>query len=268
MEIENGTLNIFSSGDAITAAHDIRITDGIFTIVTGGGSTQTVYGGTSSKGIKGLVNVVIYDGYYIIDSSDDAIHSNDSIEIYDGTFQITSGDDALHSDTTMEINGGDILISESYEGLESGTMTINDGTFRITSSDDGINLAGGVDGSGNGEKTRATRPARSGGFESSGDYHLYLNGGYIVIDADGDGVDSNGTIDITGGTLLITGQPWIITVLSIIKAVVRSVGVTRWRGKLRHGGGTGQLSSQYSVLINFRSALSSGTLFTIRFFQR
>lgn len=265
IEIENGTFTIMSCGDAIAAAHDIRITDGTFTIVSGGGNTQTIYGDSSSKGIKGLTNVVIHDGHYIIDSSDDAIHSNEIIEIYDGTFQIASGDDALHSDTTMEINGGDILISKSYEGLESGSITINDGTIRITSSDDGINLAGGVDGSGMGGRPGQPSQPGQGGFEQSGDYHLYMNGGYIVVDADGDGVDSNGTIDITGGTLLINGPT------SNNNGALDSQGNCTISGGLLVAAGSagmaeapGQLSSQYSVLVNFRSTLNSGTLFTIR----
>ena len=40
---------------------------------------------------------------------------------------------------------------------------------------------------------------------TAGNYYLYVNGGYIVIDALGDGVDINGSIVMTGGTLIVNG---------------------------------------------------------------
>ena len=42
-------------------------------------------------------------------------------------------------------------------------------------------------------------------FEESGDNHLIINGGYIVVDATGDGFDVNGPIEMTGGTVIING---------------------------------------------------------------
>ena len=56
-------------------------------------------------------------------------------------------------------------------------MIINDGNFNITADDDGINVAGGND-----------EP-----FGGSG-YYLQIKSVYIVVDADGDGLDANGSI--------------------------------------------------------------------------
>jgi len=55
-------------------------------------------------------------------------------------------------------------------------------------SDDGINVAGG-------ESSTYT-----------GDYYLCINGGTIVVDAAGDGIDVNGAIKMTGGVVLVNGQ--------------------------------------------------------------
>ena len=105
-----------------------------------------------------------------------------------GTFSISSADDGLHADSTLVINGGDINITKSYEGIESAIVTINAGNIHVISSDDGINGAGG----GGGTVTPG------GGFPGqqqgtgTGKYFFYLNGGYVYVDAMGDGVDING----------------------------------------------------------------------------
>lgn len=43
------------------------------------------------------------------------------------------------------------------------------------------------------------------GAESSGTGVLNINGGYTVVDADGDGLDANGAINMTGGTMIVYG---------------------------------------------------------------
>ena len=91
----------------------------------------------------------------------------------------------------MTINGGTINISQSYEGLESKVITINDGTIHLNASDDGLN---GTSDSGGGM-----------GWGESGDAYVYINGGYVYMDAAGDGLDSNGAFEMTGGVVLVNG---------------------------------------------------------------
>ena len=140
--------------------------------------TTTDESGTSTKGIKAGGGMYLNGGTYQIDSADDSIHSNANITIADGTYTLATGDDGVHADDALIVNGGTITVTESYEGLEGLTVTINDGTIDITARDDGINTAG--------EK-------------------MELNGGYIHILAGGDGVDSNGDLTINGGEIYIDG---------------------------------------------------------------
>jgi len=140
--------------------------------------TTTDESGTSTKGIKAGGGMYLNGDTYQIDSADDSIHSNANITIADGTYTLATGDDGVHADDALIVNGGTITVTESYEGLEGLTVTINDGTIDITASDDGINTAG--------EK-------------------MELNGGYIHILAGGDGVDSNGDLTINGGEIYIDG---------------------------------------------------------------
>lgn len=188
-------INAVSGNDAIQADTNILIYYGEFNLTSGGGNNAYLASDTSAKGIKAGTNIAIEDGIFEINSADDAIHSNNSILINDGTFNITSGDDGIHSDEVLEINGGNINVTKSYEGIESADITINNGTIHLTASDDGLNVAGGVDNSGYGGR----------GGHAAGNYRLYINGGHIVVDAKGDGIDVNGSIEMVDGTVIVNG---------------------------------------------------------------
>jgi hypothetical protein len=216
ISLEGGTFAITAGLDGIQAETRLLVSGGSITIFSGGGSVNSSSGdgwgkwgaegnpdddgsGDSAKGLKAGVDVTILGGTFDIDSSDDAIHSNGSLKIGGGDLLLASGDDGIHSDSTLEISGGDLSIIKSYEGIESSTITIDDGTMRIVASDDGINAVGGNDGSAMGG-----RPGQNP-FDFSGDHHLYVNGGYLVIDVTGDGLDINGPIDMTGGVVIVNG---------------------------------------------------------------
>jgi hypothetical protein len=203
ISIENGVITITSGGDAIQATTDITITGGKIALTSGGGSNTTVYSEISAKGIKANVSVTIDGGTITANSADDAIHSNDKITINGGSFTISTGDDGFHADSSLIINGGDITISKSYEGLESATITINNGRIHIMSSDDGVNVVGGNDASG--FDRGPGMPPGQDPFAYSSDYYLHIYGGYIYVDAMGDGIDVNGVVEMTTGTLIING---------------------------------------------------------------
>lgn len=194
--IESGTLQISAYGDGLDASNTVTLLNGIYTIASGvnNSSIATV----SGKGIKGTVSVQIADGTYIITSKDDAIHANTSCTIDGGTFVIKSSDDGIHADTLLTINGGTLDIQKSYEGLESLRIEYNGGTTHVLASDDGINAAGGNDSSGT---------FGWGGVPgaSSGNGSISITGGYLYINAKGDGVDANGSIAMSGGTVIVSG---------------------------------------------------------------
>jgi hypothetical protein len=211
--IEGGSLTIRADGDGINAQTDVIIQAGEFTLTTGGGNGQVVDETTSAKGIKAGTNINIDGGEFTIDSADDAIHSNTNVTITGGTFVLATGDDGIHADETLTIDKGDLQVKQSYEGIESAVITIHGGTINLKSSDDGINVAAGRDGSGaiQGMGGR-DQPERGGGgpgmdfFGGSSDSNkLVITGGSIYVDGDGDGIDVNGAIEMTGGSVVING---------------------------------------------------------------
>ena len=153
---------------------------------------------TSTKGIKADGALQILGGDYNINSADDAFHTNSTLEIRDGNMEIATGDDGMHADDALVISDVDINITESYEGIEGLTITIDGGNISIVSSDDGLNAAGDADSSGFGGMGTDM-------FASNDDIWIEINGGYLYVLAGGDGVDSNGNLTISGGEVYIDG---------------------------------------------------------------
>ncbi len=214
--IQSGNYVLNTTKDGLQAASSLLIDNGSFNITTGGGSENSSdkqdgnwghWGGfnqsstttASAKALKATKLIKVTNGSFEVNSSDDAIHSNSDIEINGGDFNISSGDDGVHADDSLIINGGSFKISKSYEGIEATVITVNNGEIDLTASDDGFNAAGGNDSSSIGD-----RPGRNP-FESDSAASINITGGTIVIDASGDGIDSNGSVSITGGTTYVNG---------------------------------------------------------------
>ncbi len=197
--MEGGVVSITCGGDGIDASGTITVTGGEINVSAGGGSNNVVDKENSTKGIKSNGNVVYSGGVITVNSSDDAIHSNASINVNGGTFNLTSGDDGIHADASLSINDGTITITKSYEGLEGKNVTINGGTINVKASDDGINAGGGNDGSSIGG-----RPGQNT-FSADGTVFVKITGGSLYVNANGDGIDSNGNLYVSGGTTFIEG---------------------------------------------------------------
>lgn len=183
--INNGNFQIVSNQDGIQAEHYLQIDAGNFSIETIQKDEE------SAKAIKSDGDLLIQQGNYKITSDDDALHSNGNLWIEDGNFMITSKDDGMHADASLTISNGEITITQSYEGLEGQHVLISDGNISITSSDDGINATD--------SNTTNSR------MEVVEDDSIIINGGSLVVNAEGDGLDSNGTLEINGGDIVIYG---------------------------------------------------------------
>lgn len=225
--ISSGNFHITAQTDGIDAAAYAQIDGGSFTIVTGGGSANASSSGSanastsgngnkqwgfwgtqestdttdtaSAKGIKADGIITVLGGNFTMDSSDDSLHANEDILIQSGTFVISSGDDGVHADSNLTINDGSIDITKSYEGIEAQSIDINGGNIKLVASDDGFNAAGGNDSSALGGRMG------QGSFATDENAYINIAGGSIFIDASGDGVDSNGSLRVTGGETYVAG---------------------------------------------------------------
>ena len=225
MVISDGQITVDAGQDGIQAETCLAVTGGDLTITAGGGSanaaphqesmpgfgqqTQTDTGTetVSTKGMKASTELYIAGGTISIDAQDDGLHSNGSMTLAGGEITIRTGDDGVHADCSLTVQDGDIRIEESYEGLEAVELYIQGGTVHITASDDGLNAAGSLsaDTSAKGETTGYVQTAFGGMGMVDQDAKLEISGGYVYINAGGDGIDSNNGVTISGGTVLVCG---------------------------------------------------------------
>lgn len=245
MQINDGTFQITSGGGSANASKQSSDSWGDFMGGMGGGmgggrgnrpgrpgesgaqsqpqsqpetdnqTTENDDSSTSIKAIKSSGDMLIKSGTFTIDSADDSVHSNASITVSGGKFAIASGDDGFHADETLTISGGAIDISESYEGLEALDIVVSGGDIKLVASDDGLNAAGGTDSSGYGgmrgnEQFGGGRGGMGGGMggpggSSSSNGSIVISGGNLYINASGDGIDANGSLEITDGHTIVVG---------------------------------------------------------------
>ena len=239
--IASGTIKAEAEGDGIAAGAYMQIADGTMDLLVGGGAENGTkassgnYGGfmggghggmrpggnqsfttttedtVSMKGLKATNNLLISGGNITINSADDSVHSDVSVIINGGTFAIASGDDAIHAEDTLTVTAGKIDISESYEGLEALHIDVQGGDIKLVASDDGLNAAGGTDSSGTtGGRDGMFGGGKGGGMGghggmSSGNGSIVISGGNLYINSSGDGLDANGTLEISGGHTTVVG---------------------------------------------------------------
>lgn len=215
---ESGNYNITADEDAVQSENTLTVNNGSFVLKSGGElisqsgdttDTSIMQGGrfgnmegnpnkteNSEKGIKAASDIIINGGTLNIESTDDCVHSNGNITINGGKLTLSSEDDGIHGDGNVDIKSGEINILSSYEGIEGIIINVDGGEISVTASDDGFNAS---DGSG----SSAMAPGEFGNTSSS--CELNINNGNIYVNAGGDGLDSNGIININGGTTVVDG---------------------------------------------------------------
>lgn len=241
-------LTIDGSGSlSIEANYDHAIV-GKDTLTVNGTPTITI--NAVGDGLNANDLLTINGGTFTINAGDDGLQSDQDLTVNAGTLTITAVGDGIHSEYALNIVGGTIDILNSEEGIEGAYITFDDGTTHVVSSDDAINVSAPDE-----EATTTT---------ASGTYMLRINGGTIVVDAEGDGLDSNGSIEMTGGVVIVNGPT------QSMNGAMDYDGSFNITGGLLIAAGSASMpqapnaSSQNSLMVNFTSSLAAGTLVRIQ----
>lgn len=260
VSIASGSVSILAGGDGIVSENGDDATKGSILIDGGTISIQTTgSGANSAKGMKAQAALVINGGSITIDATDDALHSATSVTITNGTLLLVSGDDGIHSDDLVAISGGEITISQSYEGIEGGSIMVSGGIIDLTASDDGFNAAGGADNSAN------NGPRGNDAFAVDTSKSLVISGGTITVNAEGDGLDSNGTLAISGGTIYVSGPTSSRDgALDSNGTMAISGGVVVAAGSAGMAQTFDQSSAQASLSYTFTTVQQAGTTITLK----
>jgi len=169
--------------------------------------------------------------------------------VISGNITVSSADDGIKSDVSVEFVSAHVAITESYEGVEAPYITMNGDTVRVYSSDDCINATFGF-----------------GGEPDDGSLFT-MNGGYLMTNTSGgDGLDSNGDMLFTNGTTVVHGPP------SAPEVGMDVNGTCNMNGGLLVVSGTNSFmteapapsSAQYCVKVMMNQSLSASTLFHIQ----
>lgn len=295
--IAGGNFTIDSQGDGIQAETYLQIDGGSFNIVTGGGSEYGVVhtddmmmgpggGGfgqgqgqeqvgdmtadtditdanteedttVSTKGLKVSQDMVINGGDFSLNTADDSVHSNGTISLLGGNLTIDSGDDGIHADAELLLDGVMVNISQSYEGIEGGSITVDSGDITVVADDDGFNVSGGND-----QSSMDRMGANS--FAADSDQILTVNGGTIYVNTYGDGLDSNGYTIINSGEIVVSGpEDSGNSTLDANGGTTINGGIIMGSGSSGMAEGFSQDSTQTNVLHNLSTTYEAGSVIEI-----
>lgn len=278
--ITGGTYVIDAVKACLAGKDGIKILDGSFTLTAG---SKGLNSGNDDDAKEG--SIYIAGGTFTIKSEDDSIHADGSCIIAGGTYTIAAGDDGIHANYDTIITDGSITITDSYEGIEGRRITVSGGTINLTASDDGINAAtggssdeqrmpggqqpqemrmpGGQKPSGMDMDNKGQAPASRSA--SDDDVYIKITGGTITVNAGGDGIDSNGNLYITGGTVYVAGP------------TSNGNGALDYEGEASITGGTliaagssgmaqgmGSNSTQCSMLVNLSETIAAGSVISLK----
>lgn len=187
LQVDGGNIEVAAGDDGLHADGDLIITDGTINVTK------------SYEGLEGMT-VTVEDGNISVVSSDDGINAAG-----DGTSEESS-----QSGTPPEKPDGSDSTEDRPEppgGFDKNDNSSADSNSDSNSDSKPADLPDGNGGPGGGNGAPGGgNGGPGGGMEEATDYNLIqISGGKIYINANGDGIDSNGNLTVTGGEIYVDG---------------------------------------------------------------
>lgn len=237
LQIDDGTFQIKTGGGSAATLAEDASAKGVKTkgnlLLSGGTFTMNC----ADDAFHSNANLTVKDGTYTIATGDDGFHADLANVVEKGTINIISCYEGVEGETIL-VSAGNVTIVASDDGLNAaqsgedsdkeeaqgqpggmgnGKKPVFDSTATPTEKPAGdattsatrakTNTATGTVPTGtpptgaNGEMTGHM----GGGFGANENCKITITGGTITLNTKGDSIDSNGSINISGGVIYITG---------------------------------------------------------------
>ena len=223
VDILGGTINVTAQQDGIKSTNDTDEGQGWTRLSNG---TVTVNAG--DDGFKASRVVEISGGSLTVEQSDEGIEAQ-YINISGGDVNVTSADDGMNASlktsnsesTDSSANTSDAANQQQNNqqqgslpgGQQSGTSNQQQQGMGQPPAMPGGNAQDGTSQNGTtgtgqqgmGQPPQGGMPGGGGGTFEVIDAAINVSGGHITVNAEGDGIDSNGVTTLSGGTLIVNG---------------------------------------------------------------
>lgn len=205
VDILDGTTSVTATKDGIKATND---TDGNRGWVRLSGGTVNISAG--DDGFKAERVLEISGGTLNVTQSNEGLEAQ-YINILDGTVNVTSSDDGINASysTTSSSSTGSTSNSTAQTG-QTAQNTQNGQAGQGNAAQGGQAPAGGGQSHSGAMGQPPAGGGAGGGMGGGGTFEVVdatinIAGGTVTVNANGDGIDSNGTATLSGGTLIVNG---------------------------------------------------------------
>ena len=224
--IASGTLEVNAANTGIKGKDYVDITGGIVNVTAAQDGIKSTNTDDESLGFTRLSA-----GSVTISAGDDGLKAPHTLEISGGTLNIEKSNEGIEAQY-INILDGDVTVNSTDDGINaslkdsssdtssdttSGTATTGQQTQQNQNGQTqqapagGGAAPGGSQGS-TGQNQNMPQPPADGAMPGGGggtfevvDAAINISGGTVTVNAEGDGIDSNGTATFSGGTVTVNG---------------------------------------------------------------
>ena len=224
--IASGTLEVNAANTGIKGKDYVDITGGIVNVTAAQDGIKSTNTDDESMGFTRLSA-----GSVTISAGDDGLKAPHTLEISGGTLNIEKSNEGIEAQY-INILDGDVTVNSTDDGINaslkdsssdtssdttSGTATTGqqtqqnqNGQVQQAPAGGGAAPGGSQGSTGQNQNmpqppTDGTMPGGGGGTFEVVDAAINISGGTVTVNAEGDGIDSNGTATFSGGTVTVNG---------------------------------------------------------------